>query len=500
MKEKLKNKYIIIGILMLIFNILLLLDIYNFNINLRFIISLFFEIIIVLFLYKFLYKRKTLLENKFIISFFVIGLFYLFLFPIGSLPDEINHFMRGYEISKGDLISSKCKTKTNKPFGCTDITPEIQKAIIKNDVTYSGIKKSLNYKYNSTSKKNKVGFNNISFYSFICYTPQAIGILLGRLLHLPILIWAYLARLFNFIFFVFLLCFSVKKIPYKKEYVMFISLLPITIQEAISMAADCMAIGSSLALICYVLSLIESKDKINKNNIIILFLLSFLLSMSKLVYLPCVLILILIPSSKFKSVKSKYLILGCLTFVIGILNLLWLNVASDFLSSIEGAADSALQTKFIMHNPIRFLIIILNSINVYFDWYFESMIGVSLGLFSINPSKIYIKLDILIFIFMLLFSNEKKIKNNIKIVSLLIFIIVVCLIFTSLYLDWTVVGNNLVEGVQGRYFTPILLYLILCLSTTNFTIKNNNIINKQNMLLFMVFENIYIITLIFSSY
>ena len=501
MMEKMKkNKIIIIGIILYLFNILLLLDMSSRTINKRFLIAFIIENFLLVFLYFFVYKKRYNIEKKFIVSFTVIGLFYLFLFPIGSLPDEINHFMRGYEISKGNLISTKCKAKNGNSSGCTDITKEIEKAIIDSGGKYSTNKKAFEQKYNKNSKKYKSYFTNISMYSFICYTPQALGIFIGRILHLPILLWAYLARLFNFLVFVLLLNFSIKVIPYKKNVIMFIALLPITIQEVVSIAADCMAIGSAIALISYVLYLKESKKKIEKKQIILLFILSLMLSMSKLVYLPMCIFTLLIPVENFGSKKKKYIIIGLIIAVVGILNLIWLKIASDFLLSISGGADPDEQLKYIIENPFSYVVIVYNSIVTYFDWYLGTMLGSSLGLFYLSPSPIYIKSNILLLLLLILFNNDVKIKKEVKILSLLIFCIVVMLIFTSLYLDWTVVGNSLVEGIQGRYFIPILFLFVLVLSSTNFKIKNTEVFNTKTLLLFMIMENIYILTYIIYSY
>lgn len=496
MKKIMQNKYLIIGVILYIFNILLLIGVTDFKLNFKFFISLFVETLLIILLYFFVYKKSWNIEKKFIISFFIIGLFYLFLFPIGSLPDEINHFMRGYEISNGNLISSKCKSNN----GCTKITKEIENAILSSGGTYSKNKISLLQKYNDKSPKYNYILTNISMYSFVCYIPQAIGIFLGRMLNLPILLWAYLARLFNFFAFVFLLNFSIKKIPYKKTIIMFIALLPITYQEVVSMAADCMAIGSSLAFISYVLFLKENSIKIEKKQVTILFILSLMLSMSKLVYLPLCIFSLLIPCENFKNKKQKYCILGIILFIVSILNLFWLHIASDFLLSITGGVDPDLQLDYIISNPLRYIKIIIDSVVIYFDLYLYSMLGSSLGLFKILPSPIYIKMNVVILILLILFENSEKISKKIRILSAFIFITIIILIFTSLYLDWTIVGNQLVDGVQGRYFIPILMPFILLLSSTNFKIKDTTIFNKNVLLLIMFMENIYILSLIFNNY
>lgn len=496
------RKKILLFILAYIFNILLILDLVNFNLNKFFVISSILELILfvgIFLLFESTKFKKMKIEKKFIISYLIIGLLYLFLFPIGSLPDELNHFYRSYEVSKGNLISKKCEVGNGYYAGCNTITPEIEKAV-SNGARYRNVSKALKYKYSKNSEKKWVAFTNISMYSFICYIPQAIGILFGRILHMPVLIWAYLARLFNFIMFVSLLYFSIIRIPYKKTSIMFIALLPITIQEAISMSADCMAIASSIALVSYILYLRKNIEHVTKKQIIIILILSLLLSMSKLVYLPICIITLILPKEKFDSKKSKYIILGLILLFVGILNLIWLKIASQFLLSIEGNANPNLQMNLIIHSPWRFLAAAYNTSTQLFDYYLNTALGSSLGLFDVLISNVYIKINILILIFLIFFDKIKERTKVINYIGLFISIVVILLIYTSLYLDWTPVGKNIIDGIQGRYFVPILPLILIGLSSDLFTIKENNIFKQKNILIIMLFESIYVITYLLNYY
>ena len=127
--------------------------------------------------------------------------------------------------------------------------------------TYDLNKKVSNVKYKNNTKKIYKEFTNTSLYSFVCYIPQAIGIFTARLLNLPILYWDYMARLFNFALFTLFIYISINIIPYKKNIIMFICLLPITIQSAISISADSLTIGSAILLISYTLYLNKMKKK-----------------------------------------------------------------------------------------------------------------------------------------------------------------------------------------------------------------------------------------------
>ena len=42
-------------------------------------------------------------------------------------------------------------------------------------------------------------------------------------------------------------------------------------------------------------------------------------------------------------------------------------------------------------------------------------------------------------------------------------LIIILLVFTSLFVQWTPIASDVIEGVQGRYFLPILPLIFICL-------------------------------------
>ena len=69
--------------------------------------------------------------------------------------------------------------------------------------------------------------------------------------------------------------------------------------------------------------------------------------------------------------------------------------------------------------------------------------------------------------FMLLIGKKLKEKDSKDIFNIIekcfTFILIlgtIGLMFTSLYMQWTSVGAQVIDGIQGRYFIP-LLYLLL---------------------------------------
>ena len=495
MKKKEKIVLVLFTIFMILLNGLLLNKTYSLNCEfiVKFLIFSFLTILGSLAIYL---NKKIEFQKMFIILYIVIGLGYLFFFPINSLPDESHHFYRAYEISNGHLMSEKQK-KEKGYIGVAKVSENIFK-VSNVKGTYEDNKKILKLKDN---KKNfeYVDLTNISLYSFVCYIPQTLGVIVGRVFNLPIMFWEYLARIFNFVLFVFLLNFSLKKIPFKKTTLMCITMLPMTFQIAVSMSADCMTMGVSLALISYVLSLIHDKDKkIDKKDLTIIAILSIVLALCKIIYLPICLIVFFIPKNKFESLKDKYLKLSLIFIITVLFNFIWLTLASQYLAALN---NSGKQLEYIFSNIFNYAYIIINTLIQNSGGYINTMVGKSLGMFCVEISSIYIYLILLIFVFLILFDNKNVINNKyLKIGCLIIFILVFGLMATSLYLDWTSYKANIIDGIQGRYFLPILILVFIMMSNKSFEIKNNKIFNKNLLLLIMLIINFYVINTISLYY
>ena len=91
-------------------------------------------------------------------------------------------------------------------------------------------------------------------------------------------------------------------------------------------------------------------------------------------------------------------------------------------------------------------------------------------------------------------------NKYLKIGCLIIFIHVFGLMSTSLYLDWTSYKANIIDGIQGRYFLPILILVFIMMSNKSFEIKNNKIFNKNLLLLIMLIINFYVINTVSLYY
>jgi len=464
------------------------------------IVALTVETIIASILY-FSKRRNWKVENIYLLLAIITGIFYMALIPVGLVPDEKSHFLRAYEIADFHLVSDK-----NEDGLGGRVYPKELKEVIADttEFTYQDVFKNRNTK--TSNEKEFLIFSNTSLYSFVCYIPQSIGIFLAKTVHLAPLEIAYTGRIFNFACFLIIMYFSLKFIPCYKNTFMMIALLPITMQEAVSLSPDALTIATSFALISFVLYMKnKKKGQMNKKELIIMSILATILSMCKIVYLPLCLLLFLIPEERFKSKKDKYVKICLLAAFVILINVFWLGLASSYLVEFQPGVNSKEQVKFILTNPFQYIQIIASTIIEKSDFYLFGFLGRSLEWFNLNLPYLFPLITLVLLVLTIKKDKEKEIllEKKDKMITIFIFCATILLIFTSLYVQWTSAYNKVIEGVQGRYFIPCFLLVPMLIASVD-KIKKSKMKGEEwfieNLLMFLTVQNVVALIIVFTAH
>jgi uncharacterized membrane protein len=240
--------------------------------------------------------------------------------------------------------------------------------------------------------------------------------------------------------------------------------MPMTLFLAPTLSADSFNTGLSFLVIAYFFRLAfdEKKEKVEKRDIVIVFLFIMLLSLAKQGYAILLLLFLMIPQKKFDSPPLKriyFLLIGGLILV-G--NFLWNFLFKDlYIPSPESAVSSAGQITFLLANPLHFLYVLQKTLITNFNAYLVMFVG-DLGWLDtfLPPLMIYLYLAVLI-IYAILDKNKQIVYGKQKLMALLTFLIIFVLIFAFEYITWTPVGASFIAGVQSRYFIPMVPLIFL---------------------------------------
>jgi uncharacterized membrane protein len=227
---------------------------------------------------------------------------------------------------------------------------------------------------------------------------------------------------------------------------------------------------------------------------------SIVLGFCKIVYLPLTLLMLIIPKEKFGTKKKKWIFLGALFTVVAILNFAWLLISSRYLISYRDGVDSKEQLMGVIKNPFNYIATMARTTWTNAKIWVTNMLGFSLGALIFNLPRALLVLSSGIFILLLGQRDETlKVKKFDRTIFIIVFITIIGFIFTSLYMQWTAVGAPEIEGIQGRYFLPILMLLPLIICRTKAIKKYPTIISEKIVLYFSLFINIIALVTIFAK-
>ena len=449
--------------------------------------------VIVLFI---LYKMKTKSSHIMSIMFFVFALVYFLITPFNTLYDEDGHFYRSYEIASGKMFTSK----NDEGLGVSYIPQAFVFGLSNITMTAGGTGANFVYArqyqlfgYELDDISVQVDNRNQALYSPASYIPQVIGLLFGRLISNNAYLIYFYGRFFAFLINTILVILAINLIPKRKLLVFLLASTPVFLNQMISYSADGNLNSLSLFFVAFILMLRE-KDKIKVRDCVILTICSIIISLSKVIYFPLVLMLFMIPAAKFAKEKSADIFkLGVIAISL-LFAVIWFIVAQSYVFDGNGTLNTIrnMQLHYALSHFYLLPWIVLNTIYVNsMGWLFSITQGT-----MIKGTMSYDSFAFIIFIATIvieLFTVRKEQigdydyalsqKNKLLIGGILF---VICtLTFGSLYTQWTDYKSTVIQGIQGRYFIPLMIPLSLLIKPKR--IEGDETVREMTIILITAF-------------
>lgn len=473
------------------------------------------------------------LETVYLVSGLFFGFLYLLVLPPLSAPDEVSHYLTSYQLSS-KLMGKESNNGEGRVIVRTedwfledskdeyvwvpaeDGTLYRENKSAESEVlgrtlteeTYSMIHKKGLFDWEEAKEGNTNG-KAISYFppvvtTPLAYAPQALGVMLARLMGLNSLGLAYLGRLFNLIFFVAATYFSMRKLPFGKEVLFGVAMLPMTLHLSASFSYDVMIMGGLFYFTAYCLDLAYRKDHVSWKDVGVLAALLAVVGPCKMVYAVVMGLCLLIPVKKFGGWKpwllSAAVVLAAFAAAMLLVNTRTIvTYATEQDSYIMWAEEAGYSLTQLIHNPGLLFKMFYNTVIWQAEYYHLTMIGAYLGNLDVVLDVPY--LLVVGFSGCLLLLAFKKPSEVIRFSkgqkAWVVFIFSGCIGLTmlSMLIAWTPVSSHVITGVQGRYFLPMLpVVLMVC--------KNHYIVlakNYDRAVLFLMFcANSYVLLRLFS--
>lgn len=464
----------------------------NFQKLFRLIGILFVVLLIVIYLFKNSIFNSKYISIVFVGTIFITGLIYSVLIPIGNAPDEALHMNTAYYYSNeilhidnsNGIQMRQCDTETFKNNGVSysEMTTYISRFTEKcGDTTLV-----------QTDRQPL----NVKRYAFT-YIPQALGISVGRILHLNTVLTFYLAKLFNLISYCLLVLLAFKITNKNHLLLYFVASLPMTLQQAGAIAYDSMTLGLSLCVTAIIFELFEGNVISKKKTVLYVVLCLLLLLCKQCAYIAVALLplmLMLINWLKTKYVFDKDRILNLILKVIPIVILIY------FMTCLVlGRKFNTSSPLYFALNPMQLLKKVDLSLDKWGVYYFRTLFTGGFGTDELQASQ-FMNMFYFAFFVYLIFAGR---KSELKTLFQRICIWCVCLITTYgllyVFQNQTPLEWGYIWGIQGRYFAPVLVLFMYSLSEKG-SFDQNEKMSLINLNMFlntcMLFELFFLRTML----
>ena len=130
------------------------------------------------------------------------------------------------------------------------------------------------------------------------------------------------------------------------------------------------------------------------------------------------------------------------------------------------------------------------TIETYGYFYLQSLVGGSLGWFQgeISSPHTLVVFLVLILFFSTFVSSGDSFNPSIrfKVTGILISAVGFFLVMITMLLNWTAASESAIQGVQGRYFLPYLVWFLLSLRTKRLSFHGDS---ERIVIMLMYFAN-----------
>ena len=438
-------------------------------------------LLVIFFVINYLINNKIINKNNILILFLFYGIIFLFLMPPLVEPDCTFHFFTSYRLSQYDITKTsndnqKKKMVMPKNIYCLNNNLFEGQNYLKSERFTSCIKsednKLMKLKYDTGDK-------------YVAYLPAAISIKFVDLFTNSPMILYYLSKLIKFLISFVIVVYAYKILPKYKDIFLSVIFLPMFVQQITSFSYDGILNLLSLLVICLLIKFKHDK-KIDQKELILYGICSYIIYVIKAPYVLIPLSIVIIDKKKFgKTNKDKYikiLTMFILIVVISYLRSKYLSIGvKPKITESEGS-----NLMYLLHNPIKILSVIKNTYIFRKDFYIYSLIGY-FGSFAFRLNSYLINSYLIIWLLLIL-NNKSNLKKKDRIITLSLMIILFVGIFASMYFGWSEYKLNYVEGVQGRYFIPLLLPVLYSIIPRKrvVDIKEESFYQYYSLILFIV--------------
>ncbi|MBR3199006.1 MAG: DUF2142 domain-containing protein [Bacilli bacterium] len=480
------------------------------RIGFNFYLSIFIFLSLLVFSILYLYFKSNLfggkIEKLFLSLILIFGSMFIILQPATtsfSFDDQI-HFSEIYRLFEFDGVSEWPQSY----YDMTEIMP------FDNGVSTFEERELQNKYLDSSDEIVRTDINSpLITYNQVGYIAPGFVLKLCQLIGIGTSLTIILTKFSMLFVYAIVMYFAIKKVPRGKRIMSVFGLFPSIIFLSAQFSYDPPIIAAICLFVAYYLNLMENKnEKLDFKTALILLISVIIASFIKVVYAPLILLLLFIPKDKYLFKKqSKFYRIGVILIFILLVSTFLLPAASAVsdLGDMRGGNTSVSgQVSTIIKNPVGYIKVLKDTAGKLFanklfseaTLYNYSYVFVMKQI-EVKDNNIYI-MFLLLFVFAIITDSYRDSRHvnieqdkKFKILSIILNLGIIVLIWTALYISYTPVGDLGINGVQNRYFLPILIPFIMFSISTD-KIKNTFDMKKYDTIIMTIIS----ICILYSLY
>lgn len=411
--------------------------------------------------------RRMTVEKFYVPMALMLGLILQCVITVYGVPDEAEHFDTAYKYSNQLLLTED----TGNPGTIYKRRCDVEIS----DLLANGLESNSYYQLltNTFRKPENTQLMEVSYVDTtnlvpgVVYLFPALGISLGRLLGASAMLTMQLARIFNLIFFVFVVWASIRLVPFGKNLWGMLGLLPIALQQGASASYDAMMNG---LLMLFLALYFRFDRKMQKKvwELPLMVLLAVFAAVTKGgAYLP----LLLLPAVSLfrekrqhrneKKRRSWMAVLGAAAVIMLVIALVKvMPVLQSFLQ--ESGDGTGYTLSYIFRHPLNVIYLYWNTLMLQGDFLLQGLLGGTLSWLDLKMSWLFL----LVFLAgLLLMVNVEGDRYDGSVIQRVLMAaacgISIVLILLSMLVSFTKTDASYIQGLQGRYFYPLAPLLVL---------------------------------------
>lgn len=431
-------------------------------------------------------------QNLFFLIAATVGTLFVFTIPLLWGQDETTHFGRAYQISEGHFMSIPATDYMGRGMSYGGWIPQNADKLITHvnaDIPNGAKNANANYGIKwiiDPTDYSKLGnlplengkyqlydFPNTAPYSPIAYIPNALGLRIAEVFRFNLAAAIYIARLFNLMFFIAVIYFVLRALKnLRSKWIVFtLSLLPMVMFQASTITADTVTITLAIVISSLFLKAL-CKQKLTKSETIVLLISVILLPIAKPTYLLFSFLILFIPKKFLTLFSSKIINFAkYISVVLGLaLFAYWTYITKNLVNDPRlllpvtwwNQVNTKQQIHYVASHPLTTLKTAIRSMFSVDQGLFEGAIG-TFGFNAVVVPGIAILSSITAMI-MAVLNSERLQVGKLKILAMMCVAIgSLTLLLGTFYVAITPVGWPNIQGLEGRYFIPFALLILIIL-------------------------------------